>query len=85
LSGGRGDFNFVVNGTTHPIITSKDMAFILVASFHINFKMQKEKHFVEIQKDMRMMWKGVSKSYDFTLPSFITFVDYGKLIHFTKS
>jgi hypothetical protein len=47
--------------------------------------MQKEKHFVEIQKDMRMMWKGVLKSYNLALSSFKTFVDYGKLIHFTKS
>ncbi len=84
LSRGSGDFNFVVNGTTHPIIISEQMAFILMTLFHINFKMKKEKHFVEIQKDMRMMWKGVLKSYNLTLPSFRTFVDYGKLIHFTK-
>ncbi len=31
------------------------------------------------------MWKGVLKSYNLTLPSFRAFVDYGKLIHFTKS
>jgi hypothetical protein len=74
-----------VNGITRPIIIAEHMAFILMASFDINFKMQKEKHFVEIQKDMRMMWKGVLKSHNPTLPSFRTFVDYGKLIHFTKS
>jgi hypothetical protein len=85
LNGGSGDFNFVVNGTTHPIIIFEHMASILVALFHINVKMQKEKHFVEIQKDMRMMWKCVLKSYNLTLPSFRTFVDYGKLIHVTKS
>ncbi len=62
MSGGSGDFNFVMNETTHPIIIFEHMAFILVASFHINFKMQKEKHFVKIQKDMRMIWKGVLKS-----------------------
>ncbi len=58
LSGGSGDLNFVVNGT-HPIIIFEHMAFILVTSFHINFKMQKEKHFVETQKT----WKWCGKVF----------------------
>ncbi len=81
MSKGSGDFNFVVNGTTHPIIIFEHMAFILMTLFHINIKMQKEKHFIDIQKDMRMMWKGVLKSYNLTLPSFKTFVDYGNTFY----